>query len=112
MSHADTHTPLHGPTGGVPSHKALSDTVFLGHQDHSRSLGRVGLADDAILFHGRDFFVNHLLTFDSEPRRGVPMWYYSRIERQFYFHQVRVTWTLRVEGERVDASGQQLSYLI
>eukprot|EP00962_Isochrysis_galbana_P049478 scaffold20962_cov112-Isochrysis_galbana.AAC.11 len=25
MSHADTHTPLHGPTGGVPSHKALSD---------------------------------------------------------------------------------------
>eukprot|EP00962_Isochrysis_galbana_P019579 scaffold5703_cov135-Isochrysis_galbana.AAC.1 len=27
MSHADTHTPLHGPTGGVPSHKALSDTI-------------------------------------------------------------------------------------
>mmetsp|Transcript_31519 Transcript_31519/g.100450 ORF Transcript_31519/g.100450 Transcript_31519/m.100450 type:complete len:235 (+) Transcript_31519:847-1551(+) len=26
MSHADTHTPLHGPTGGVPSDKALSDT--------------------------------------------------------------------------------------
>eukprot|EP00962_Isochrysis_galbana_P008676 scaffold2419_cov114-Isochrysis_galbana.AAC.13 len=25
MSHADTHTPLHGPTGGVPSDKALSD---------------------------------------------------------------------------------------
>eukprot|EP00962_Isochrysis_galbana_P036068 scaffold12401_cov133-Isochrysis_galbana.AAC.2 len=26
MSHADTHTPLHGPTGGVPSDKALSPT--------------------------------------------------------------------------------------
>eukprot|EP00962_Isochrysis_galbana_P025704 scaffold7956_cov124-Isochrysis_galbana.AAC.1 len=26
MPHADTHTPLHGPTGGVPSDKALSDT--------------------------------------------------------------------------------------
>eukprot|EP00962_Isochrysis_galbana_P057004 scaffold29180_cov140-Isochrysis_galbana.AAC.2 len=28
MSHADTHTPLHGPspTGGVPSDKALSDS--------------------------------------------------------------------------------------
>eukprot|EP00962_Isochrysis_galbana_P001545 scaffold397_cov152-Isochrysis_galbana.AAC.2 len=25
MSHADTHTPLHGPTEGVPSDKALSD---------------------------------------------------------------------------------------
>eukprot|EP00962_Isochrysis_galbana_P049104 scaffold20708_cov129-Isochrysis_galbana.AAC.3 len=25
MPHADTHTPLHGPTGGVPSDKALSD---------------------------------------------------------------------------------------
>eukprot|EP00962_Isochrysis_galbana_P042331 scaffold15792_cov141-Isochrysis_galbana.AAC.6 len=29
MSHADTHTSLHGPTGGVPSHKALSDTLRL-----------------------------------------------------------------------------------
>eukprot|EP00962_Isochrysis_galbana_P028841 scaffold9150_cov120-Isochrysis_galbana.AAC.22 len=26
MSHADTQTPLHGPTGGVPSDNALSDT--------------------------------------------------------------------------------------
>eukprot|EP00962_Isochrysis_galbana_P044726 scaffold17425_cov239-Isochrysis_galbana.AAC.1 len=26
MPHADTRTPLHGPTGGVPSDKALSDT--------------------------------------------------------------------------------------
>eukprot|EP00962_Isochrysis_galbana_P028372 scaffold8966_cov132-Isochrysis_galbana.AAC.7 len=25
MPHADTRTPLHGPTGGVPSDKALSD---------------------------------------------------------------------------------------
>eukprot|EP00962_Isochrysis_galbana_P006863 scaffold1855_cov143-Isochrysis_galbana.AAC.3 len=31
MPHADTRTPLHGPTGGVPSDKALSDTyIFLG----------------------------------------------------------------------------------
>eukprot|EP00962_Isochrysis_galbana_P006432 scaffold1733_cov123-Isochrysis_galbana.AAC.8 len=29
MSHADTHTPLHDPTGGVPSHKALSDRFSL-----------------------------------------------------------------------------------
>eukprot|EP00962_Isochrysis_galbana_P020543 scaffold6010_cov121-Isochrysis_galbana.AAC.1 len=28
MPHADTRTPLHGPTGGVPSDKALSDTEF------------------------------------------------------------------------------------
>eukprot|EP00962_Isochrysis_galbana_P049957 scaffold21420_cov129-Isochrysis_galbana.AAC.2 len=27
MSHADTRTPLHGHTGGVPSDKALSDTL-------------------------------------------------------------------------------------
>eukprot|EP00962_Isochrysis_galbana_P017743 scaffold5110_cov122-Isochrysis_galbana.AAC.3 len=27
MPHADTHTPLHGPTGGVPSHKAISDNT-------------------------------------------------------------------------------------
>eukprot|EP00962_Isochrysis_galbana_P051679 scaffold23147_cov147-Isochrysis_galbana.AAC.6 len=27
MPHADTRTPLHGPTGGVPSDKALSDSV-------------------------------------------------------------------------------------
>eukprot|EP00962_Isochrysis_galbana_P044729 scaffold17434_cov114-Isochrysis_galbana.AAC.1 len=25
MPHANTRTPLHGPTGGVPSDKALSD---------------------------------------------------------------------------------------
>eukprot|EP00962_Isochrysis_galbana_P013828 scaffold3942_cov123-Isochrysis_galbana.AAC.9 len=37
---------------------------------------------------------------------GVPMRYHSRIERQLYFHQVCVTWTLRIEGKRVDASGQ------
>eukprot|EP00962_Isochrysis_galbana_P032688 scaffold10789_cov141-Isochrysis_galbana.AAC.9 len=29
MPHADTHTPLHGPTGGVPSDKALSDTLLI-----------------------------------------------------------------------------------
>eukprot|EP00962_Isochrysis_galbana_P030232 scaffold9776_cov126-Isochrysis_galbana.AAC.19 len=34
MAHADTHTPLHGPTGGVPSDKALSDT-----QTHSNRFG-------------------------------------------------------------------------
>eukprot|EP00962_Isochrysis_galbana_P012874 scaffold3653_cov111-Isochrysis_galbana.AAC.5 len=31
MSHADTHTPLHGPTGGVPSDKALSDNLARPH---------------------------------------------------------------------------------
>eukprot|EP00962_Isochrysis_galbana_P025715 scaffold7958_cov133-Isochrysis_galbana.AAC.1 len=31
MPHADTHTPLHGPTGGVPSDKALSDTLRITH---------------------------------------------------------------------------------
>eukprot|EP00962_Isochrysis_galbana_P059807 scaffold33572_cov122-Isochrysis_galbana.AAC.1 len=29
MSHADTHTPLHGPTGGVPSDKALSQGLSI-----------------------------------------------------------------------------------
>eukprot|EP00962_Isochrysis_galbana_P047253 scaffold19238_cov121-Isochrysis_galbana.AAC.6 len=28
MSHTESHTPLHGPIGGVPSDKALSDIPF------------------------------------------------------------------------------------
>eukprot|EP00962_Isochrysis_galbana_P024324 scaffold7438_cov130-Isochrysis_galbana.AAC.2 len=30
MPHADTRTPLHGPTGGVPPDKALSDREWKG----------------------------------------------------------------------------------
>eukprot|EP00962_Isochrysis_galbana_P029851 scaffold9618_cov123-Isochrysis_galbana.AAC.3 len=43
MSHADTHTPLHGPTGGVPSDKALSDT-------HTHSYTRVSDINPPIPF--------------------------------------------------------------
>eukprot|EP00962_Isochrysis_galbana_P040687 scaffold14782_cov146-Isochrysis_galbana.AAC.5 len=32
MPHADTRTPLHGPTGGVPSDKALSDMDTHNHR--------------------------------------------------------------------------------
>eukprot|EP00962_Isochrysis_galbana_P002298 scaffold602_cov121-Isochrysis_galbana.AAC.4 len=35
MPHADTRTPLHGPTGGVPSDKALSDTFAVTETAHT-----------------------------------------------------------------------------
>eukprot|EP00962_Isochrysis_galbana_P019592 scaffold5706_cov124-Isochrysis_galbana.AAC.2 len=39
MSHANTHTPLHGPTGGVPSDKALSDIYLHSSPRTPRSCG-------------------------------------------------------------------------